>query len=408
MRTTSAQDNLLLIDDCFTFNLDSSCRPEVKKIIPPRSNFVKDELVLLYPSDKGEQLNKITQKYNLKPTSKVLLNSVNTGMLVSKTNGQNPLNLSKVINKKESDVEAATNNTFKPAIVSFKNAYSMYETGVSYVHNTTKGKGVSICMIDTPVDIYHPSLTNAYIDTLDLVDFNQADSETMLHGTSVAGILVSQNKHIGIAPQARLFAISAFTTTKSRPYILQGSSSDIAAAIDSCIKHKVDVINLSFTGAKDSLIEKLVKKAIQQGIIVVAAGGNGGNWGSTIYPAVINGVLATTAVDKDKNLFSLADKGRFIDFAAPGVNVLTIAPNGKYRLASGTSISSAHVSGIVALLLSQNKNNSIEKTLSETAQDLGKPGRDQEFGDGLVSASRALAAIRVNKLKIDVKQARKE
>ena len=402
MRSASAQgafiqDSQLFIDDCFTFNLDSSCRPKVKpikKIIPARTNFIKDELILLYPSDMGEQINHIAKKYNLKQTSKILLNSVKTGMIVSKTNGQNPLMLSQAINKHESNIEAATNNTFKPATITYNNAYSMYDTGVSYVHNTTKGKGVTICMIDTPVDIYHPSLSDAHIDTLDFVKYDPNDTESMLHGTSVAGILISQNKHIGIAPQAKLLAITAFSTTKSRPYILQGSSSDIAAAIDSCIIHKVDVINLSFTGTRDSLIEKLVTKAIKNGIIVVAAGGNGGNWGSSIYPAVIKGVIATTAVDKNKKLFSLADRGRFIDYAAPGVNVLTIAPEGKYRLASGTSISSAHLSGIVALLLSQQHINPIQKTLTATALDLGKPGRDQEFGDGLVSASRALAVIK--------------
>lgn len=399
MRGASAQDKLLFIDDCFTFNLDASCRPKIdpiKKIIPPRTNFIKDELVLLYPMDKGDDINHIAKKYNLKQTNRILLNSVKTGMIVSKTNGQNPLVLSQAINKHESNVEATTNNTFIPAAITYKNAYSMYDTGVSYVHNTTKGKGATICMIDTPVDIYHPSLSAAYVDTLDLIKYDPSDTETMLHGTSVAGILVSQNKHIGVAPQAKLFAISAFSTTKSRPYILQGSSANIAAGIDSCIKHKADVINLSFTGAKDSLIKKLVRKAINKGIVVVAAGGNGGHWGSTIYPAVIEGVIAATAVDRNKKLFSLADRGRFIDYAAPGVNVLTIAPEGKYRLASGTSISSAHISGIVALLLSQKRNSSIDKTLTATALDLGKPGRDQEFGEGLVSASRALAVIKNN------------
>ena len=249
-------------------------------------------------------------------------------------------------------------------------------------------------MIDTPVDIFHPSLSNAHIETLDYVDYDAKDVATMLHGTSVAGVLVSQNKHIGIAPRAKLFAISAFNTTKKRPHILEGTSANIAKAVDSCIQHKVDVINLSFTGGRDALIKKVIDKAIKKGIIVIAAGGNGGHWGSTIYPALIPGVLATTAVDENKKLYSMADKGKFIDYSAPGVNVLTIAPGGTYKVASGTSLSAAHLSGITALLLSQGKKSElIDKTLTETAIDLGKPGRDQEFGEGLVSASRALTII---------------
>jgi len=138
----------------------------------------------------------------------------------------------------------------------------------------------------------------------------------------------------------------------------------------------------------------MVRKAINSGIIVVAAAGNGGRWGSTIYPALIPGVLTATAVDKDKKLFSMADKGQFIDYAAPGVNILTLAPGNKYKLATGTSISSAHVSGVAALLLSQKGNKNINNVLKRTAVDLGIPGRDQEYGDGLISASRALAIIK--------------
>ncbi len=391
--------------DCGLFDFKSSC--EIEPVVPTpvapvkkkmiRSNFIKDEIVLSYPNASAGDIKEITKKYRLKTISKNVLGSINTGMLLANTNGTNSINLSKIINKNETNVNAATNNTFHPAATMFKNAYSMYDTGVNFVHKTTKGKGVSICMIDTPVDIFHPSLSQAHIETLDLINIDEIDAETMLHGTSVAGVLVSQNEYIGISPQAKLFAISAFSTTKSRPYILQGTSAKIAQAIDSCIQHKVDVINLSFTGGQDDLMKKLVMKAIEKGIIVVAAGGNGGHWGSTIYPAVIPGVLATTAVDENKKLYNMADKGAFIDYAAPGVNILTIAPGGKYKLASGTSISSAHVSGIIALLLSQNKSKAIGKALTETAIDLGKPGRDQEFGDGLVSASRALEIIKKSK-----------
>ena len=387
-----AQNYLVEDEDAEPLYFDFIYEPD--RPVPPRTNFVKDEVVLLYPSDQSGAINNITKKYGLETSSKVVLSSVNTGMLVAKTKGQNPLSLSKKINQKEKGVEAATNNVFKTAATTFSNAYSMYETGVSYVHETTKGKGVTICMVDTPIDIFHPSLANAFIETLDLFDFDEKNLESMLHGTTVAGVLVSQNKHIGIAPKAKLYAVGAFKAEKSQPSNLKGTSSDVAKALDACIQHDVDVINLSFTGGKDSLVERMVNKAINKGIVVVAAAGNGGKWGSTIYPALIPGVLTATAVDKNKKLFDMADKGRFIDYAAPGVNILTIAPGGKYKLATGTSISSAHVSGVAALLLSRKGNENINNVLKQTAIDLGKPGRDQEYGDGLISASRALAIIK--------------
>ena len=367
----------------------------VKK--PSRSNYIKDEVVLLYATENISKVKNITQKYNLKPASSTVLASVKTGMLVAKTNGQDPLNLSASINKKETSVNAETNNIFKTASTSYKNAYSMYETGVSFVHKTTKGRGTTICMVDTPIDIFHPSLSNAHIETKDLFKVDLKNKEALLHGTSVAGVLVSQNPHIGIAPKAKLYSIGAFKAEKNYPSVLKGSSADVAKAIDACIQHDVDVINLSFTGGKDSIVEKMVRKAIDKGIFVVAAAGNGGNWGSTIYPALIPGVIGATAIDENKKLFTMADKGRFIDYSAPGVNILTIAPEGKYKLATGTSISSAHVSGIVALLLSQKGNNNLNSALIKTAVDLGKPGRDEEYGEGLINASKALAVLKARK-----------
>ncbi len=367
----------------------------VKK--PRRSNYIKDEVVLLYSIEDTSKVKNITQKYNLKPASSTVLASVKTGMVVANTNGQDPLDLSASINKKEKSVNAETNNIFKTAATSYKNAYSMYETGVSFVHETTKGRGKTICMVDTPIDIFHPSLSNAHIETKDLFKVDINNKESLLHGTSVAGVLVSQNPHIGIAPKAKLYSIGAFKAEKNHPSVLKGSSSDVAKAIDACIQHDVDVINLSFTGGKDSIVEKMVNKAVSKGIVVVAAAGNGGNWGSTIYPALIPGVIGATAIDENKKLFNMADKGRFIDYSAPGVNILTIAPDGKYKLATGTSISSAHVSGIVALLLSQKGNNNLNSALIKTAVDLGKPGRDEEYGEGLINASKALAVLKAGK-----------
>ncbi len=411
----SADDFFSLDEDCNTYNLGSSCRPKPKPVKPKpvkkvfvRSNFNQDEVVLLYPAGNDKDVERVAKQYGLKTLEKVNLSSIKTGMLLADTGGKNPLQLSKAINQAEKAIEATTNNTFKLGASTVMSArktnanYSMNETGVTSVHKTTKGKGIKICMVDTPIDIYHSSFANARIDTLDFTDYTPDTVESLLHGTLVAGVIVSQNKHIGIAPRAHLLSVGAFGYSKKAPHRLQGSSSDIAKAVDSCIQYKADIINLSFTGGRDSLLEKVVTKAIDKGIVVVAAAGNGGHWGSTIYPALIPGVLVATATDKNKKLYQMANRGSFVDIAAPGVNVLTLAPGDKYELASGTSISTAHVTGVVALLLSQNRGDAISKTLIETALDLGKPGRDQEFGDGLISASRALNIIKRGRARSSV------
>lgn len=388
--SAASADRAYFTKGCTMYDFALSCIFGVKVPPPERTNFKKDEVILLFPSDSKININDITQKYNLQAKSKTILSSVKTGMVVADTKGKNPLHLSKKINKQEKEISSGTNNTFKTAAVGYSKGYPIDKMGVSAVHKTTKGRGKTICMVDTPVDIFHPTLSGALIETLDLVKYQANDSGAMLHGTSIAGILVSQNKFIGVAPKAKLYAISAFGGTKEKSSELEGTSARVAKAIDSCIQHDVDVINLSFTGGRDTLVEKLVKKAIKKGITVVAAGGNGGHLGSTIYPAQIPGVLAITAVDAENKLFKMADKGAFIDYAAPGVNILTIAPGGKYKIATGTSFSAAHLSGIAALLLSKGHTD-IEQAFSRTATDLGKPGRDQEFGEGLINARSALA-----------------
>jgi subtilisin family serine protease len=390
--SVASADRAYFTKGCAEYDFAISCVLGVKVAspkAPERTNFKKDEVVLLYPTDSKVNINDITKKYNLITKSKTSLTSVKTAMLVADTKGKNPLHLSKTINKQEKEVASETNNTFKTAAVSYRKGYPIHEMGISNIHKTTKGRGTTICMIDTPVDIFHPTLSGALIETLDLVKYQPNNSDAMLHGTSVAGVLVSQNSFIGVAPKAKLYAIGAFSGTKDKPSQLEGTSSNIAKAIDSCIQHDVDIINLSFTGGRDSLVERLVKKAIKKGIIVIAAGGNGGHTGSTIYPAQIKGVMATTAVGADNKLFEMADKGAYIDYAAPGVNILTIAPAGKYKIATGTSFASAHLSGLAALLRSKGHTD-IDKMFSRAAIDLGKKGQDQEFGKGLISANNAL------------------
>ena len=398
-----------LDEDCYTFNTDPACRKKpVSKVVKPqpakkvfvRSNFNKDEVVLLYPSGSDSDVQRVAKQYGLKTIEKVRLASIKSGMLLADTGGKNPLKISKLINNVEANIEATTNNSFSLSSVDVQQtskqsiSYSMNATGVDTVHKTTKGKGVKICMVDTPIDIYHSSFAQARIDTLDFTEYTPDTTESLLHGTLVAGIIISQNKHIGISPKAHLLSVGAFGYSKKAPHRLQGSSSDIAKAINSCIEYKADIINLSFTGGRDSLLEKVVKKALEKGIVVVAAAGNGGHWGSTVYPALIPGVLVATATDRNRKLYQMANRGSFVDIAAPGVNVLTLAPGDKYDLASGTSISTAHVTGIVALLLSERRADTITKTLTDSALDLGKPGRDQEFGEGLISASHALKIIK--------------
>ena len=367
-----------------------------KAIKPRRNDFVKDEILLVYDFGlKREEVEAITEKYKLKRKSGMAIGALRKGVIIADTLGQNPLDLMEDINKVEKDFVANTNNYYTLAANNTsasppKLNYPLAQTGVGRAQQVSRGRGITIGMVDTPVDIRHPALRGVNIEQHLIAD--PKTTESRVHGTSIAGILVSKDPQIGVAPEAKLLSVSAFSSRPGHPKALRGKSTDIVAAIAYCIQKKVDILNLSFTGGQDKFVESIILNAIQRGITVVAAGGNKGKVGSTVYPAVIEGVIGVTAVDRNQRLFAQADRGRFIDIAAPGVGILTLAPQGKFQISTGTSMAAAHLSGVLALLKSYQHQYPSEQ-LNQTAIDLGRKGWDQEFGNGLVNASAALRLI---------------
>jgi subtilisin family serine protease len=104
-----------------------------------------------------------------------------------------------------------------------------------------------------------------------------------------------------------------------------------------------------------------------------------------------------TATDADDRLLKVANRGRHIALAAPGVDIVLPATGGGYQVSSGTSVAAAHVSGIVALLLELKPGlapDAARKILQSTARDLGPKGRDDQFGAGVANAYRAVRSLR--------------
>jgi subtilisin family serine protease len=104
-------------------------------------------------------------------------------------------------------------------------------------------------------------------------------------------------------------------------------------------------------------------------------------------------VIAVTATDANDKVFTGANRGRHIAVAAPGVDILVPAPDNAIQLTTGTSVASAEVSGVVALLLERNPNlkpEDIRKILTSTATRLAGAERDDNYGAGLVDPSKAI------------------
>ena len=153
---------------------------------------------------------------------------------------------------------------------------------------------------------------------------------------------------------------------------------------------------MSFAGPSDPELALALAAARKKGIVLVAAAGNAGAKSPPLFPASDANVIAVTAIDADDQLFKLANRGKHIAVAAPGVDVLAPAPRRSYQMSTGTSIAAAQVSGIAALLLERKPDltpDAVRKILASTAGDLGPKGRDEQFGAGLADAFRAIQAI---------------
>ena len=131
-------------------------------------------------------------------------------------------------------------------------------------------------------------------------------------------------------------------------------------------------------------------------MIPVAAAGNEGPGAATLYPAGYDTVVSVTATDSQNAVYAKANTGGHIDFAAPGVDLLVLGNGSAFRMTSGTSMATAYISGIVALTLSANLGADIallRSLLENSATDLGLPGKDSVYVDGLPRAPAAIGGL---------------
>ena len=259
------------------------------------------------------------------------------------------------------------------------------------VHKIATGANVLVAMIDFQVDSAHPDLNGSFAGQFDAVGNRDKPDE---HGTEMTGAIVAHRKLLGIAPRARILAIHSFSPEANAA--AQTTTEHILAGIEWAIAKGARIINMSFAGPYDPVLSLALKKAHEKGIVLIAAAGNAGPQSPPLYPAADENVIAVTAVDENDKLLPQANQGPHIALSAPGVNILETAPNASYDFTTGTSVATAHVSGVAALIIERDPAidvAALEDLLYSTARDLGPKGRDSQFGYGLVDPLRALEAL---------------
>ena len=267
--------------------------------------------------------------------------------------------------------------------------YALAQLRLPRAHTLAHGMNVTIAVIDSGIDATHPELTNSIADAFDALDSKEGPH---VHGTGIAGAIAAHARLMGSAPEVRIIAIRAFGAAASGA---ESTSYVILKSLDYAALHGAQIINMSFAGPKDPLIERGVAATAAKGIVMVAAAGNAGAKSPPLYPAANPNVIAVSGTDAKEKLFTASNRGNYVALAAPGADIFLPAPDGKYQITSGTSFSAAFVSGIAALVLERNpalKPNDVRAILTNTARDLGAPGRDDLFGAGEADAYAAVTA----------------
>jgi subtilisin family serine protease len=268
--------------------------------------------------------------------------------------------------------------------------YALTKLRLPEAHALARGANVTVAVIDSGIDVAHPELKDAIAESFDALGAKQGPH---VHGTGIAGAIVSHARLMGSAPKARILAIRAFGTAANGA---ESNSFVILKSLDFAAMHGAQIVNMSFAGPKDPLVERGIAAAATKGMVLVAASGNAGPKSPPLYPAANPNVIAVSATDAHDRLFPASNRGGHIAVAAPGVDIFLPAPDGKYQMTSGTSFSAAYISGLAALMMERNPQLApaeVRAILIRTARDLGAPGRDDLFGAGEADAYRAVTAV---------------
>jgi len=258
--------------------------------------------------------------------------------------------------------------------------------------NLTRGNDdVVVAVIDTGVQSDHPDLKGRLAEGYNVIHPGTPPEDDVGHGTHVAGIIAATvNNAEGVAGMTwytKIMPIKALDSSGT------GSTYSVAEAVIWATDHGADVINLSLGNyAQAAFLHDAIKYARGRGVLVVAASGND-NTDQPGYPAAYPEVLAVAATDPDTGRAYFSNYGDYIDLAAPGTNIPSTYPGGRYAALSGTSMASPHVAGLIALIRAVNPGLSpdeITQLLRETATDMGAPGPDPEYGYGVIDVRRAL------------------
>lgn len=253
---------------------------------------------------------------------------------------------------------------------------------VAGAHLWSRGEGVRVAIIDTGIDASHPDLAGRVAKQENFVDGAKVNARER-HGTAVAGVIAAVENNsqgiVGVAPAARLYSMRACWPAPRDDSRAVCSTLTLAKALTAAIEARIDIVNLSLTGPSDPLLSRLIDVGLRRGVVFVGA--SPPNSDGNVFPTGIPGVISVDAAGAKAS----ADSVLF----APGNEVLTLVPDGRYDFLSGSSLAAASVSGGIALLLAR------DRTLrADNARDLlARSSRKVSTSQGEAASVNLCAAM---------------
>jgi membrane-anchored mycosin MYCP len=287
--------------------------------------------------------------------------------------------------------------------------YWLADYGVEKAWETTRGKGVTIAVIDTGIAKGPPEFEGAVVGGTDVSGVGSPDGRTPVgavdsnHGSWVASLAAGRGTGpgagmIGVAPEADLLSVSVgFGSSATTSFTEQ-----IAEAIHWSVDNGADVINMSLTTNVpdwDESWDEAFLYAMDRDVVIVVAAGNRGSGTTRVgAPATIPGVLTVAGVDPDgKASVEASTQGITIGVSAPSENLVGVSADGRLVLWNGTSGAAPIVAGIAALVRAAHPGLDAENVINRII-DTARPAAgatavpDPLYGYGLVDAAAAVTA----------------
>lgn len=254
---------------------------------------------------------------------------------------------------------------------------------------------VNVAVLDTGIssghdDLDYDRITGVYNLCADSYDVE----DDIKHGTNVAGIIAAKRNNgigtVGIADGVNLLVFKVFSKNCDHSLCI---ISALAMIYEQDID--VDVINISIGFGYSDILQNVINKLTERGVIIVAAAGNAGT-NKKSYPASCENVISVGSVGTSLQRSSFSQYNDMVDVAAPGEKIYTTSLSNSYLSPNGTSFSSPYVAAVAALVKAADKSidhDGFMELIKKTSLDTGDAGYDEYYGWGILQPLAMLDSL---------------